>query len=72
MILAMTKLTRSDAVHILNEEGACVTYPTLSNWAQDKKGPAFVLEGGRALYDEDEVRAYAAELRARREKRGWK
>jgi hypothetical protein len=68
----MAKITRSDAVHILNEEGARVTYPVLSNWAQKKKGPAFVLENGRSLYDEDDVRAYAAELKAKRERRGWK
>ena len=68
----MAKITRSDAVHILNEEGARVSYPVLNSWAQQKRGPAFILEGGRSLYDEDEVRAYAAELKAKREKRGWK
>jgi hypothetical protein len=68
----MAKITRSDTVDLLNEEGARVTYPILNNWAKAKKGPAFVLEGGRALYDEDDVRAYAAELKAKRERRGWK
>ena len=68
----MPKISRSDAVHILNETGARVTYPILSAWAREKRGPAFVLDNGRAFYDEESLRAYAEELKAKREQRGWK
>jgi hypothetical protein len=61
----MSKITRSDAVHILNETGARVTYPILSNWKRKGIGPAEPLT-------EEKVREFGEKLKAEREKRGWK
>jgi hypothetical protein len=60
----MSKITRSDAVHILNKDyDARVTYPILSDWA--RKGIA------RPPLTEEKVRELGEQLVAERKKRGW-
>jgi hypothetical protein len=63
-VTSVAKLTRSDAVHILNKEyDARVTYPILSNWKAKGKGPTYPLT-------EEKVRELGEQLKAEREKRG--
>jgi hypothetical protein len=65
------KMVRSDAVEYLQDQGVPATYPTLSNWARQNKGPTFTKVDGRPVYDEETLKKFAEEYKQKRTIRGW-
>jgi hypothetical protein len=67
----MPKIVRSDAVDLIIEAGVSTSKQALAIMASQKRGPPFTYGPRGTEYDEDELKVWIAEQKAKKGKRGF-